>query len=91
MAAIPAPSMEVAREIARYLRANPLACDTWEGIARWWLGSNPIPESELVATLKWMEDQGIIAARLAADGRVRYRRSEVGVAGEAALDRLLRD
>src|SRR6185436_8310989 len=28
---------ELVQQISAYLRDNPLACDTQEGIARWWL------------------------------------------------------
>ena len=27
----------IVKQLARYLRENPLACDTLDGIARWWL------------------------------------------------------
>jgi hypothetical protein len=67
--------MRLVRVISRYLRINPLACDTSEGIARWWLGTERVAEGDLAAALTYMEHKGIIEARKAADGRIRYRRA----------------
>ena len=58
-----------------YLRNNPLACDTAEGITRWWLGAAAPDDSRtLMRALERMQADGTIEALQAADGRVRYRR-----------------
>lgn len=66
------------RLLSRYLRDNPLACDTAEGIARWWLASAaPVDMRLLMSALERMQATGAIEVLRAADGRVRYRRSAV--------------
>jgi len=63
------------RLLTRYLRDNPLACDTAEGIARWWLASvAPVDSRVLMNALDRMRATGAIEMLKAADGRVRYRR-----------------
>lgn len=76
--------------LSRYLRANPLACDTCEGIKRWWLDTTPaVADSRLLIALDWMVKQGLMERLVAADGRVRYRRT--ARADADALLRLLAD
>lgn len=61
--------------LAGYLRANPQACDTAEGIRRWWLRTeHEVAMSELQDALEWMQRRGAIEEIVAADGRRRYRR-----------------
>lgn len=61
--------------LADYLRANPLACDTAEGIRRWWFGTeHEVAMNELQDALEWMKRCGAIEEIVAADGRRRYRR-----------------
>ena len=86
---LPGRVMQLVRAISRYLRINPLACDTSDGIARWWVGAEQVIESDVEAALGWMQKNGIIETSLAADGRVRYRRA-LDADIDAALDRLLR-
>lgn len=74
--------VDVVCALARYLRANPLACDSLEGINRWWLAAHPVTPEELVRALEWMKEQGLVEELVAADGRMRYRR----LAPEAVLD-----
>ena len=63
------------QQVTAYLRDNPMACDTQEGIARWWLAPGTGVDSEVLSrALQWMEQQGLIESLGAADGRVRYRR-----------------
>jgi hypothetical protein len=73
---------DVVCELARYLRANPLACDSLEGISRWWLAAYRVPSEELLVALRWMTVHGLVEEIAAADGRLRYRRG----ASEATLD-----
>jgi hypothetical protein len=63
------------RVLASYLRANPLACDSALGIARWWFKpENVVSMDVLVRALEWLERRGAVEQSVAADGRVRYRR-----------------
>jgi hypothetical protein len=75
-------TVDVVRALARYLRANPLACDSLEGIGRWWLAAHPVTPEELMRALGWMKEQGLVEELVAADGRLRYRR----LGSEAMLD-----
>jgi hypothetical protein len=72
---ISVPAAKIARDIASYLRINPLACDTREGIWRWWLRGDGAEPSEVATALEWLTSEGIVEAQAAADGRVRYRRA----------------
>lgn len=74
------------RALARYLRANPHASDTVEGIRLWWLEPGvEITMERLQKAIAYLLDQGIVEELRAADGRRRYRRT----ADDARLDRLL--
>ncbi len=76
------------RALARYLRANPHASDTVEGICLWWLAPGvEITMEQLQTVLGWLQEQGVVEELRAADGRRRYRR----IAGDAQLDDLLGD
>ena len=70
--------MALVRLLCRYLRENPMACDTPDGIARWWLatasGETPVRGDSLQRALDWLETRGLVERLRAADGRVRYRR-----------------
>lgn len=65
----------VVRVLAEYLQANPSACDTADGIGRWWIGAYRFSAEELVQALERMKRQGLVEELVAADGRLRYRRS----------------
>jgi hypothetical protein len=74
------------KALASYMRANPHACDTAEGIHRWWFGTeHEVAMDELQEALDWMKRCGVIEETVAADGRRRYRR----LAGDALLGALL--
>jgi Fe2+ or Zn2+ uptake regulation protein len=74
--------------LARYLRANPHASDTVEGIRLWWLAPGvEITMEQLQTVLGWLQEQGVVEELRAADGRRRYRR----IGGDAQLDALLGD
>jgi hypothetical protein len=77
--------MVIVQHLSRYLRSHPEACDTSEGIARWWLGADAAtPLTSVESALGWMSQRGLVASVRAADGRVRFRR-----AGGSELDMLL--
>jgi hypothetical protein len=75
----------VVEALACYLRANPLASDTAEGICRWWLDRDLGRMKEVMRALELMEQEHLIEAVVAADGRLRYRR----VGTDAQFDRLI--
>jgi hypothetical protein len=71
-----------------YLRANPDASDTAEGIHRWWLDTKlVITMEQLEIAVGWLCKRRAIEEVRALDGRLRYRR----IASDALLDELLRD
>jgi len=81
--------MTLVQLLSRYLRDNPHACDTVEGIARWWLGPDAVLDTAtLEAALRWLETYRLIEPLRAADGRVRYRRTDTGAAADTKLDLL---
>ena len=77
----------VVRLLAKYWTANPLACDTPDGICRWWLSSDRVGMDSLLAALAWMKERGLVDELTAADGRTRYRRS----ASDDRLSDVVRD
>jgi hypothetical protein len=69
----------VVNALSEYLRRNPQACDTLDGIARWWLGGEWRQRTTLVQeALDGLEELGVIERVQAGDGRVRYRRRADG-------------
>jgi hypothetical protein len=65
----------VVRTLARYMRDNPHACDSADGIRRWWFADGyAVTADELEKALTWMKQRGLIDEAVAADGRVRFRR-----------------
>lgn len=65
----------VVRTLARYMRENPHACDSADGIRRWWFADGyAVTADELEKALTWMKQRGLIDEAVAADGRVRFRR-----------------
>lgn len=77
----------VVRTLARYWVANPLACDTPDGICRWWLPSESVSMECLLGALAWMKERRLVDEVAAADGRKRYRRN----ASEERLAEVIRD
>jgi hypothetical protein len=73
--------------LAQYLRANPQASDTAEGIRRWWFDTElEVTMKRLEIALGWLRDRRVIEEVRALDGRMRYRR----LASDTQLDALLR-
>jgi hypothetical protein len=82
-----APAKAAVRELAQHWGANPFACDTAEGIARWWIrASAGMTVDDVTAALMWMKRRGLVEELQAADGRVRFRRASGHV--ETRLARL---
>lgn len=62
------------RSLAQYLRTNPHACDSSDGIAQWWLPGDGVSTLALERALEWLARQGVLQAIVGSDGRTRYRR-----------------
>ncbi|WP_373986940.1 hypothetical protein [Duganella sp. BuS-21] len=60
-------------DLAIYVSARPGACDTPDGICRWWLMAPEESETTVTQALNWLVQQGAFERLQAADGRVRYR------------------
>jgi len=67
--------LDIVRRVSLYLDANSSACDTAEGITRWWLKLNTGDPALLERTLQWMKDHRLLEQLATDDGRVHYRRS----------------
>lgn len=85
--AAPPALLPALRELCRYLRDNPQASDTVQGIQRWWMPDDTqLTEQEMAMALNWMKQRGWVDTLQGADGRLRWRRS----ASVAQLDDALR-
>lgn len=80
---------EIVSALSRHLRISPLACDTPEGIAQWWLPEASPDRRLLVQALDRLVLAGVLEEVHAADGRVRYRRVALSAAVDAELDRFI--
>lgn len=76
-------------ELSRYMRLNPLACDTIEGITAWWLNAPDAKEADVLQALDLLQRGGLLQSHRAADGRIRYRRADRTADIEELLARLL--
>ena len=77
---------EVIRALACYLRLNPHASDTTEGIRLWWFDmESEVPMDLLLPALAWMVEHRIVEPVAALDGHLRYRRT----ASDLQIDALL--
>lgn len=85
----PASVSDVACCLARYVRVNPLAGDTREGIAQWWLGLASVSTETVERALATLQEAGVLEAVRAVDGHVRYRRVSIDAEGDAQLDRFI--
>ena len=64
----------VVEALGDYLRANPRASDTAEGIATWWLGGSRSVDPRIFEhALQSMVARGIIQKVTRCDGHVLYR------------------
>lgn len=71
---------QVSRMILDYIRRNPGAGDTLEGIARWWLETERIESSlgQVADALEDLMQKGVITARKVQGGQVLYMARQVG-------------
>ncbi len=65
--------VRVQQTLLDYWRERPQAADTVAGIQRWWL-RGMVSHELLAAALAALQQQGLVDAQPAADGRVRWRR-----------------
>jgi hypothetical protein len=79
----------IVEALIAYVLANPHACDTGDGIERWWL-SDGHRSREVAAALDWMVRKGYLQTVTAADGQIRYRRVATDDSLKSALDDLRR-
>jgi hypothetical protein len=85
------PGIQVIVEaLIAYVRANPNACDTVDGIERWWLSDCRQSSRDVTAALDWMVRGGYLQAVTATDGRIRYRRIANDDSLKSALDEIRR-
>lgn len=70
-----APSRAVTQLVMEYLEAHPQACDTIEGIARWWVTSQQVNNTTLVVqqALTVLQAKGYVSEERRIDGRIFYR------------------
>lgn len=71
-----------AREILEYLLRNPDACDTFDGIAHWWLLDQQL-RTWLPRVEKAIEElvaRGLLQATRGPDGVIRYRSNPAALA-----------
>lgn len=78
------------RVLAGYMRANPKACDTCEGVRDWWLGSRGGGATlrDVQEALDTLVDYGVVVRVVALDGKVRYRCASDDAATLARLEQL---
>ena len=80
----------IVEALMAYVLANPHACDTGDGIERWWLSGGRHSSREVAAALDWMVQSGCLQTVTAADGQIRYRRIAGDDTLKSALDALRR-
>ena len=70
---------DVARRIVQHLKANPHACDTFEGIMHWWMTVQRVDESivEIRDALGQLKARGIIQERTGGDNRTFYFANDI--------------
>lgn len=63
------------QQILEYLAAHPQACDTLEGVAKWWVMSQQIAETILAVrrALDRLKQRGLVEEQRCADGQTLYR------------------
>lgn len=75
------------RLLCRYWRANPLACDTPDGITRWWLPAHQAAAlADVQAALLLLEAWGLVERVVGREGRVHFRLSQEIAADPRRLD-----
>lgn len=75
-----AENARVRAAILDYLRRNPGAADTLEGIVRWWLPAEPVrfDASRAERTLEQLVREGFVVKSVLVEGTVLYARAPGG-------------
>ena len=77
------------RALSRYLRANAQACDTADGIARWWMPPGlDVSEAEVLPLLDELREKGLMTRFSTLEGRWLYRRSGLDARSDRELERM---
>lgn len=77
----------IAQALVSYLLTHPGACDTVDGISRWWFDTDDtVSPVQVKQALDQLVEHGLIEASPAADGRVRFRRRAEQAALQAFLE-----
>ena len=63
------------QQILEYLEAHPQACDTVEGVAKWWVMSQQVAETVLAVrgALGRLKQEGLVEEFRSADGQTLYK------------------
>ena len=75
------PRYAAVQELTAYWLQHPNASDTLEGISLWWLSAPSFSAPMVEQALMWLVERGVVIARRAADGRVRYRLADEAKCG----------
>lgn len=77
------------RALLRYFESHPFCCDSVQGMARWWFPQGtPVDMNKLLSCLRWLREKELIEELVAADGRIRHRRTGTDAQFAAARRRL---
>lgn len=70
----------IAEAILAYLRENPRAADTLEGICQWWLGRDrpPPPRVDVGIALELLVARGRVVQQVKSDGVIIYHAASPG-------------
>lgn len=77
------------RALSHYLRANAHACDTADGIVRWWMPLGlDVSETEVLPLLDELHEKGLVERLSTFDGKWRYRRASIDADSDLELERM---
>lgn len=80
------------RALSHYLRTNAQACDTADGIARWWMPPDfNVSETEMLPLLDELCERCLMTRFSTLDGRWLYRRSSLDARSDRELERMTTD
>ena len=80
------------RALSHYLRANAQACDTPDGIARWWMPPGfDVSEAEVLPLLDELREKGLMTRFSTLEGRWLYRRASIDAQSDHELERMTAD
>jgi hypothetical protein len=81
-----ATTNKVVGVLATYWWSHRAACDTPEGIHRWWIGERlEVSRADVEEALRWMVDNGFVERRMTGDRSLFRIRADADVVALAAL------